>query len=138
MAFKMKSDKEGPMKKNFPGAFKDVDKVAKKVNIPSVDIEGGKGGTTKTNYNVPYLGGKRVKANKDGSVVTSDGSYVSKKNVERGGGIKYRSNKKAKSGSSTSKSMTVTRKKTKERDGSGKIVSTTLNKPSSRKTGEGK
>jgi len=26
MAFKMKADKQGPMKKNFPGAFKDVNK----------------------------------------------------------------------------------------------------------------
>ena len=26
MAFKMKADKQGPMKKNFPGAFKDVSK----------------------------------------------------------------------------------------------------------------
>lgn len=30
MAFKMKAGKEGPMKKNFPGAFKDVDKTVKK------------------------------------------------------------------------------------------------------------
>tara|TARA_R110002012_G_scaffold60345_4_gene158045 strand:- start:2780 stop:3091 length:312 start_codon:yes stop_codon:yes gene_type:complete len=39
MAFKMKAGKKGPMYKNFPSAFKAEEKIAKKVNIPTVTIE---------------------------------------------------------------------------------------------------
>ena len=44
MAFKMKAGKEGPMKKNFPAAFKDEKYTTKTVaeggsRIPVVDIE---------------------------------------------------------------------------------------------------